>query len=476
MPLVVGAQSAATGAFSVDNCCRFNGVNAYLDLTFGTPTNNDKWSLSMWVKRCGDLDINQYMLVGASGGTNYTEIHFNPDNNFRYGDYQGSITGELITTRLFRDVGGWYHFLYVYDSANGTPGDRMKLYVNGTEETVFSTDTNPSSGQNSMINSAVSHTLGSNVAEGGTVYFDGYMAEVVFCDGQAYGPTDFGEFNEDSPTVWQPKDPSGLTFGDNGCYLDFEDSADLGADVSGNSNDWTLNNIDATDQGTDSPTNNFAIPNSQSNYFQGYGYTEGNCYVADSKDGTYYTGTMGAANGKWYFEFEMADILSANGDWTPGLASSMCTTGTSHLGTSHLGAYSYNVANGQKLSLSGGNSSAGWGSTAKANGDITMIALDCDNNKMWIGVNGVWQASGDPAGGTNESYAIVAPADTLDGVYYPAAGDREAAAHETACNWGGCSGFTVSSGNADGNGYGNFEYAPPTGFYALCTKNLAEFG
>ena len=472
MPLVVGAQSAATGAFSVDNCCRFNGVNAYLDLTFGTPTNNDKWSLSMWVKRCGDLDINQYMLVGASGGTNYTEIHFNPDNNFRYGDYQGSITGELITTRLFRDVGGWYHFLYVYDSANGTPGDRMKLYVNGTEETVFSTDTNPSSGQNSMINSAVSHTLGSNVAEGGTVYFNGYMAEVVFCDGQAYGPTDFGEFNEDSPTVWQPKDPSGLTFGDNGCYLDFEDSADLGADVSGNSNDWTLNNIDATDQATDSPTNNFStfnplyMPTANEPVI-----SMANLKVVTQNAAGKYWGsasTFGMTAGLWYTEFEMT---SMDNDGVVGIVTDpgfdaydnrWIGEGASDWGLSSAGDFYNN------------NGNTGSYSDSYTTGDIIGMYLDLNANKLYIAKNGTIQNSG-----TGQSI-------TAGLTYFFACSDFTTGSSTWTANFGNPV-DALTSAVADSNGYGNFEYSPNDGgaasfdssakdFLSLCSKNLGSDG
>ena len=184
MPLILpgNVASAAPTAYSIANSCRFNSLDsAYLVRTLGTPTNNDRWTFSCWVKR-GLMGANAYLLTGASNGTNYTEIHFQNTDTFRFGDYQGSITGELITSRLFRDPCAWYHLMIVYDSANGTAGDRIKMYVNGVEETAFATDTNPSSGQDSMINSAVSHTIGSNVAEGGSVEFDGYMAEVILLD------------------------------------------------------------------------------------------------------------------------------------------------------------------------------------------------------------------------------------------------------------------------------------------------------
>jgi hypothetical protein len=476
MPLILpgNVASATAGAFSVANSCRFNKPDsAYLVRTLGTPTDADKWSYSVWIKRT-NLGANNYLIVAGSDGTNWTEINFNASDALRIADYQGAYTGQLITNRVFRDPAAWFHFLFVYDGSNATAGNRMRIYVNGTEETSFSTDSNPTSGQAFKMNSAVSHTIGSSVAEGGTVDFDGYMAEVCFIDGQALTPTSFGEFDEDSPTIWKPIDVSGLTFGNNGFYLDFEDSDNLGDDESGNSLDFTETNIAAVDQATDTPTNNFCTCNPLDNYFAAMTFSEGNCKTVTTGSKAYVTGTVGLTAGKWYWEVKVA-TEAAGAFSMVGIADVPATGTTTNFAlgyTSTTWCY-YAYDGGYRNS----NSTTSYGDAYAATSDIIGVYLDLDNNKLYFAKNGTVQNSG-------TGISITAPASLTSGAYFPATNYWDTGVATYEHNFGGSPAFTVSSAVADANGYGAFEYNPSSGtfdgaskdFLAICTKNLGSDG
>ena len=300
--------SALGGAYEVANSCRFNsGDSAYMHRTFGTPTNVDKWTFSGWFKRGkistgaamklfnAYVDGNAYHMIQWSGGDGADKI-----NCYDHDTSGGTVDNGQTTSGLYRDPASWYHICVIWDSGNATATLRSRLFINGVEPS-FSSDDNPSANQDSVINRAIAHQLGA--VQTPAQYFDGYMAEVIFCDGQAYTPDNFGEYNEDSPTIWQPKDPSGLTFGNNGFWLDFEDSSDLGKDVSGEGNHFTEVNFAATDQCVDSPTNNFCTMNPLN--ISSYGtLTEGNCLITgnSSSDTGNVSSTMAAKNGKWYAE------------------------------------------------------------------------------------------------------------------------------------------------------------------------------
>ena len=260
MPLPFILGSIKDTGYDVDNSVRMDGSSAYMTRAMGTPTDADKYTFSFWCKR-SKLGAQQ-SIFRSTNGNDDSHVTFQADDTLRFEEYGGlSSIGKLQTNQVFRDVTAWYHIVLVYDSGNGTAGNRMRMYVNGTEVTSFGTDNNPSQDANSFFNKASAPLhFGRTDYSGGGNYFSGYVAEVVMCDGQAYAASDFGEFDEDSPTIWKPKDVSGLTFGTNGFYLDFEDSSSLGNDKAG-SNNLTATNITATDQATDTPTNNFATIN-----------------------------------------------------------------------------------------------------------------------------------------------------------------------------------------------------------------------
>jgi len=294
----------------------------------------------------------------------------------------------------------------------------------------------------------------------------GYLAEVIFIDGLALAPTSFGEFDEDSPTIWKPIDPSGLTFGNNGFWLDFEDSSALGNDVSGNNNDWTVVNLDATNQTTDSPTNNFCVLNSLDNYYAGVTFSEGNCKFVTGSAYTWNTGTIALSAGKWYFEFKS---VSENQDLF-GISQNP-TASNNKLGH-YAKDYSYSAYSGK---ITEAAVQYTYGSTW-TDGAVIGCYLDLDNSKLYFANDGTIQNSG-------TGYSIQAIADTHNGHYFPSLGDNDTASGTYEINFGNPV-AALSSGNTDANGYGNFEFDPSSGtfdgaskdFLAICTKNLAEEG
>ncbi len=243
--LYPGAKT--TPAYEVANSCRFNDDdNPSLKKTPSGAGSLTNWTFSCWVKRSTISNAQQMIAMALASSGNDTQINFSSGDQIEFFNRSGgSVNGMLLTNRKFRDVSAWYHIVAVWNSDDGTAGNRMRLYINGTEETSFATDTNPNQNTESKFNSACEHVIGQ--ANSGSADFDGYLAEVVYIDGSALTPSSFGEFDEDSPTIWKPKDVSGLTFGTNGFYLDFEDSSNLGNDIAGNG-DWTEANLAATDQ------------------------------------------------------------------------------------------------------------------------------------------------------------------------------------------------------------------------------------
>ena len=248
MSLIIPSNSVVSGGYNVDNSCMFNYADgAYLNRTLGTPTNNIRWTWSTWIKRSKITGSQQRIFFAVNGAGNYTTIQFDDEQYLVWFNENGGTDMQLKTSRQFKDTNAWMNLVFVYDSANATEADRQIIYVNGVRETSFEINNPAGSSVTTAINQAVVHNIASG--PGAANFYGGYMSEVVFTDGQALAVTDVGEFDEDSG-IWKPKDVSGLTFGSNGFYLDFEDSANLGNDVNGGT-DLTENNIAATDQATD---------------------------------------------------------------------------------------------------------------------------------------------------------------------------------------------------------------------------------
>ena len=261
-----------------------------------------------------------------------------------------------------------------------------------------------------------------------------------------------------------------------GFYLDFEDSSALGNDVSGNNNDYTPNNLAATDQSTDTCTNNFPTLNSLDNYYAGGTFAEGNLQVSTRNTGySYNTATIGVATGKWYWEVKWsAQPTGTTNQVEIGIAKRTVQSTAVWLG-SVAWTYGYEGNSGH-VHVSNGNATESV-STTYSVGDIISVAMDLDNLKIHFAKNGTYTNSSDAAGNSG-GVTITAPDSTSEdsGFYFPAFGDGNNNLVETGQFNFGSPPYSISSGNADGNGYGNFEYAVPSGYYALNTKNLSEFG
>ena len=484
MATILGANTLSSG-YDVANSLRLNsGDSAQMNKTLGTATDVDKYTISMWVKRArlGHRQMMMRVIDPSSTGT-YAFLEFQSGDNLASNDYDESGSIAKITNAKFRDPNAWMHIVLALDSTQGTASNRSKLYVNGTQITDFGTDSGGSQNQNLMGN-----TSGKNIYIGGdggqdTRYCGLYMAEVCFIDGQQLTPTSFGEFDEDSPTIWKPIDVSGLTFGNNGFYLDFEDSSNLGNDANGGT-DLTEVNIVATDQSTDTCTNNFATLNPLTTWMSSdFNLSEGNLKIdiGNNTEGKAALATFGLTTGKWYWEVK---LISTTGDSYAQIGITDEIYNDADSGSNKQGYGDYDYSYRGEYSGSGRKVNAGtfsnYGDTWTT-GDIIGVALDLDNLAIYFSKNGTFQASGDPTSGasrTNAAFNISAASSTASGYYFPVIAKEDADDPVFEFNFGGTNSasFAISSGNADANGYGNFEYAVPSGYYSICTKNLAEFG
>ena len=451
---------------NIDNSLRFNdGSSDNLSLSVSGTSQSTTGTISFWFKR-STLGSDQRIFVNYIDANNYGGIKLQSDNKLEIVVVDGgSVTGKLTTTQVFRDVSAWYHCVVAIDSSNGTAGDRMRLYINGSEVTTFDTDTNPSSSATMEFFTDGTNRIGQfNSSQ----YFDGYLAEFIMIHGQQLTPSSFGE--TDSTTgIWKPKKIGSFSSaGDNSFYLDFKDSSNVGKDASGLSNNFTVNNLTSIDQSTDTCVENFCTLNPIHFGTGGISNTalsEGNLKFVSTQGGSpypYYFSTMAVSKGKWYAEFKY--VSSDSG--TAGIGNG------EHDLYSGNNAYDYSYYFDGRLYNNGSGESTGY--SAISNNDILGCALDLDNNKIYFHINGSYQASGDPTNGTGGK-SITAAASNGTGVYLFEVGDSGANQPTIECNFGNPP-FSISSGNSDANGHGNFEYSVPSGYYALNTSNLNTYG
>ena len=467
--IILGTNSIKETGFDVANSCRFNDDDAaYLHKTPSGAGNRQKFTLSCWLKKSSGGT--EEILVAGVNNTNYTRIGFEGGDELKlFGAASSSTVWEIQTQAKFRDFSAWYNFVFAFDTTQGTASDRIKIYVNGvrvTPSSGFGDETYPSQNYSTNINHTEKHRVGVQVNDSGGAY-DGYMSEVVLIDNAQLDATSFGEFDSDSG-IWKPIDVSGLTAGTNGFYLDFEDSSNLGNDVFGGT-DLTEVNLAATDQSTDTCTNNNCVINSLDNYFYAATLSEGNLkQTANSGNYSFGTSTFGVSQGKWVVEVKIESGSTVRN--VMGITDKVSTGTTNELGSLANG-YGYS-ANG--LIYNNGSEITGSYDTFTTN-DIIGIYLDLDNNKLYFSKNGTVQNSG-------TGISITAPSSTTNGVYFFAFGDYGASDDSVNNVNFGSPAFAISSGNTDGE-YGNFEYTTTiTGdsasktFKALNTKNLAEYG
>ena len=415
-------------------------ASAYLNRTFGTPTNNKIWTLSFWVKRGDLVATSQYLLHTSLIGLSAAAYIYFSNNTISYWD--GSLL--RASTQVFRDPSSWYHIIVAFDSTQATANNRVKMYINGVEITAFTTLVNPSLNYNSYINSATAHYISSTSPSA----FDGYLAEVNFIDGQQLTPSSFGSTNT-LTGVWQPAPYTG-SYGTNGFILDFEDNSalttssnvGLGKDTSGNANYWVTNNISITagvtyDSMTDVPTltsataANFAVLNPISTNTVGVAtLTNGN--LTFSVPNTFTAiGSMSATSGKYY--------------WEAIATSNPVGVGLKQLNV--LDRYSNTIYYmGSSLSATGEKYVNGTGSAYGASwttGDVIGVAVDMDGGTVTFYKN-------------NASQGSIALSTASITAFVPSF----------------VSGAGVTFAGNINFGQQPFTYTPPTGFVALNTYNL----
>jgi hypothetical protein len=455
MPLILGANSVS--GYTVKNSLRFNsGSSDSLTRTTGTPTSQQKFTWSSWCKRT-KIGSAEYNIIQGfyTNANNYLLVGFNQDK-IDVINYPNATTARKITTAVFRDVSAWYHIVVAVDTTQATATDRIKIYVNGTQITSFTTDTAPSQNANLLTNAT---TTAIGVGEGGSIgYHNGYISEIYYIDGQALTPSSFGE-TDTLTGIWIPKAYTG-TYGTNGFELEFKNSASLGTDSSGNGNTFTVNNLTSIDQTTDTPTNNFATLNPLDNRLDsGSGIlypntlTQGNLNASptDVTTAGVSNSTIAINGGSFFAEFK---VLGISGVMDIGILAKDNWSGSAYpFSTANVG-YAYRNS-GDKRSSAG---VVAYGSSYTTN-DIIGIAFDNTNGNLTFYKNG-----------TSQGVAFTGLTSNLSFVF----------------SYAGVSGNTISAnfGNpsysansyTDGAGYGNFSYAVPSGYYALNTKNLANFG
>ena len=462
-------------------------ATTYLNRTPSSEGNRKKWTFSTWFK-IENITDGAIFTAGASGQDEMTIRLEESGGNFNI-DWQiykvsnSTTIGRLITNRSFRDTSAWYHLVCRYDSTNSTAGDRMRMYINGVEETSFSTDTNPTLNYDAMVNNTVIHNIGRQ-SWNNSGYFDGYLSQTILADGQSYAPTVFGSTNAQG--IWVPITSPSVTYGTNGFKLDYAgtgasaDANGFGADSSGQTNHYASNNLGTNPNTTDTPANNFATLNVNDQWnshtpqesVRGVLSKSGRNFSSNGPLGgseRYYniTGTIAVPSaGKWYWEAK--PIAGSNGlgfRWSMGLFRLDRKYSTNSL-------REYDNSQGQVGTYTADGKVSANGSTVAtyetlAVNDIISFKYDADNRDLYIAKNGTYFNSGN---------AVLTSSNISDTgqklVVLQNGSDGNVASQ---VNFGQPP-YTIASGNSDGNGYGNFEYAVPTGYYALCSKNVGLYG
>ena len=455
MPLILGTNSIKDTGYDVANSCIFDRASTDNMTKSMSDGSSIKGTFSAWIKVDGTG--NEMNILSHFQDTNNVFTISTSGSGVNVVDYNSGYSLQLSTNRLMRDPSAWFHLYVAIDRSQGTADNRNRMFINGVEETSFSHRTNYSQQTSGSHQDAISMNDGDctmylgGLGDGNQM-FGGYLAELHWIDGTVPAVTEFGEFDEDSG-IWKPKLVSGISYGTNGFYLDFQDASNLGNDANGGT-DLTESNIASTNQSTDTCTNNFATWNPL--FRKGTttpAFSEGNLKSTFDDGGAneFALTTFGVDTGKWYAEVKWTSATGTGATATGIL--DMAYTGTADPNTSVTNAFGY-FGNGNK-NVSGTGSSYGASYTS---GDIIGIALNCDDNQVTFYKNGA-------------SQGVIS---IISGVTYGIfASDYNNKVAELNT---GSPPYSISSGNTDGNGYGNFEYAVPSGYYALNTKNLAEYG
>ena len=442
-------------------------ASTLLSRTPGSAGNRKTFTFSAWVKKSDTTSSANVIFCAGESTDDQFNIFFR--DTITLDDESGNVSNfNLVTNRLFRDISAWYHIVVAVDTTQATESDRIKLYINGVQETSFSTSNYPSQNSDSNVNRTINTSIGGRGYQS-SQYFNGSMAHVHFIDGTAYDADTFGSTDSTSG-IWKPKTAPSVTYGTNGFFLKFQDSSSLGDDSSGNTNDFTLSGNGR--QILDTPSNVFATWYADS-FDKGnqVSFSNGNTTTADAGGTTDYDPkawtTFGANAGKYYCEMKLT-AFATNRSYRAGVwftegnfsheANANCFSGVKYTTTGDaVTIYSF----GSDVQSSLASFSAG---------DILGVAVDIDNGTIQYYRNGATYGS-----------QITGLSSNFSGKSMMFCHTGEAGAGRTYtvdANFGnGYFGTTaVSSAENDDAGYGKFEYDVPAGFYALCTKNINTYG
>jgi len=454
----VGQFQPITETYSVPNSVIFNdNDSAYLNRTPASDGNRQIMTFSWWMKR-GNLNITDCRLFTAFD-SNDDQINFKDTSDYNRLDvfFDGTGGGRLITSRAFDDSSTWNHCVVAIDTTQATSGDRVKIYINGVRVTEFDTETQPSLNKNlNGFNNNGIHAIGARGWSGAAGFYDGYLAEIYFIDGQQLDASSFGQLDA-STNRWIPKDASGLTFGTNGYYLDMETApgtgSGAGTDSSGNGNNWTESGFAASDQVDDSPTKNFCTLNPNDSYGSGLTLSNGNLRAVPSaaaycnNHGTIYVGS-----GKWVYEVKHTTVYGEAVGWSP--------LGETINGSSQRGWFMFN--DGRAYINTTNQGTLG---TSLSSGDYRYIFYDADKEAMWFAhcdvssgtpttlvyENGATKAEIESGDTSNAVFTGIDPVDLAPGIWMDTSGVIET-------NFGQSSFYTTST--------------LPTGFNTLNNDNL----
>ena len=476
MAFLIGGANTLDDAYDISNSIRYNSANsAYFNRTTGSPTNEDMVTISVWLKRT-DVGNNNTIMSWNSGNGSQAYVRFanSSDNVQLYNQTASETATSIITNSEIKDPAAWYHLVIQYDAAQGTASNRVKIYLNNVLQTLGTANYPPQ-------NTALALNVGSRAVNigrwaAGSEYYNGYMAEFHYLDGVIKDPDDFGK--TDTNGVWVPIEYTGGSYGNNGFFLQFKqtgtsaNSSGKGADTSGEDNHFDDNSMDAHDITVDTPTNNFNTMNIL--YRATTGSTAAPTYkngalrverVADSST----QGTFGMIKGKWYWEVKYAHTTTDK-------------QGYPQIGASKAGG----VNNGQMVGFhtpSGSDYRGKTGSTVIANAfdgapqadDVIGFYLDLDNETLIVHQNGSDFMGSGASSGLDFSSTTFSPDTGFFHVHYNTNSNE---AHVNEFNFGNPA-WGLSRAVSDANGYGNFEYSPTlssTNYYAICSKNLGQYG
>lgn len=429
--------------YEISSSCRFNtSQSSCMEKTFSGAGNRKVFTFSTWVKLASGSNSKSFFTAGADA-QNKTECGMQ-SGALRFENEVSNDRDLKDTKAILKDRSAWYHLVYAIDLTQSTNNDKVKMYINGVLQTEFGSEDDTFANVDSNINAAATHYIGKR-GYNGTRYHDGYMAETHFIDGTQLTADSFGEEKED---VWIPKKYTG-SYGTNGFYLKFDQtgsgtpsSTTRGADSSGNGHHFTTSAVNAADcNRPDTPTNNFCTMNPLALSNTGAAdFSIGDTLItlADNEEAF---GSFGVSSGKWYWEVDHQSSASSNDKLGIGIADAD------------------NPNNNEQVNY--GHQATTWGV-----GDIIGVAVNVDDEEITFYKNNT--AIETDTDWSSKGWTTIVPFLT----------SANSAGNEVAMiNFGGDSSFNTNKtaqGNTDENGHGDFYYTPPSGFLALCAKNLPE--